>query len=412
VTTYTVEEMKIKIQDPKEQYQVLLWTENALRPLADPAEYERLCKMEEFQLTPEIFKAIFVAMNPFAAGGSPGHDQGHHMRDILGVAAIIGNDQEIAKAYHNDVIAGLIAGAFHDAGCSFMPRYKDGDGWIGHDLGGAKILYDMLEGLVPEHIRLLASYAVACHTHALNPMTTKIGYIRQPWEDRLFYNLGRPIRVAVWLTRFADRLDTNGVTLMARHIVAQLDSYVYKGVDLSGTTTYVADDLMLKLLLKPQPIMEEKTPSTLKHIANFAASNDQAKIGAYNQHDARFPTMNRLITEKAKQAVKLGEVIGNNEKTILDTLLPKSNASVIDSQFFWDFLKKVAVTEDVEAVHSSFIAVWDNLTPDEQNQWIAGIKFANKEYDSWVGLLKFKVKNATNPMIDSLIPTIMEIVNL
>lgn len=395
----TVSEIKAKYSDQKEQYQILLWTEKALRPLANPAEYERLCQMEDFHLTPEVFNAIYEALEPFAAGGTPGHDRGHHLRDLLGVSAIIGNDPVVAQAYPNDVVAGFIAGSFHDAGCAVLDRYKDGDGWIGHDLAGAKIVYDVLEGLAPEHIRLLVAYAIACHTHALKPVDTKIGYIREVWEDRLFYNLGRPVRIAVWLTRFADRLDTNGVTLLARHIVAQLDSYVYKGEDLSGTATYVADDIMLKLLMKPEAVLEGKTPSTLMHIKRFADSNDQSKIGAYNQHDGRFPVMNRLITTKSDQAVALVETIGKDSKA------PGANANLV-----WDFLKYVSNSDETDSVKDSFVVVWNSLTTKEQKKWGPGIAFAYKEYNNWLDLLKKEVQNSSLPLVTELIPSIMEIV--
>lgn len=402
--------MKTKFANPSEQYQASLWIEKVLRPLADPTVYEALCNSESFDFTVEKFVVLQKTLEPFAASGTPGHDRGHHLRDLLGVAAIVGNDPTVAKAYPSDVLAGFLAGAYHDIACAVVNRYQDGQSWLAHAEIGAWIFFHLTEGLLPESIRLLAAYAIAAHTHALKQVVTTIGNPRQPWEDKIFFNLGRPVRVAVWLTRFADRLDTNGVTLLARHIVAQLDSYVYKGVDLSGSASYMADDIMLKLLLKPEAILEGTTPSTLLHIKRFAGSNDQSKIGPYNQHDARFPAMDRLITAKSKQAVKLAEVIGKDEKSLLDSLQSKT-ITVTDSGFFWEFLKKVSSTEDIEVVHTSFTAVWDSLSTDEQNKWVAGVKFAQKEYGNWVGLLKFKVKNATNPMIRALIPQIMEIVS-
>lgn len=409
--TPTVEETKKMIADPNKQYEVLLWTESVLRPLADPAKYEKLCNPggDPFVLTPEIFKSVQTALYPYAAGGTPGHDFGHHKRDLLDIIALVGNDPEVAKAYTSEIIACIFGGAYHDIGCAITDRYKDNVAWLGHAEVGAWLFFTLTENLLPEHIRILVAYAIAAHTHALNPVATNIGYIRQPWEDKLFYNLGRPIRVAVWFTRFADRLDT-GTTLLGRHPIAQLDSYVYKGVDLSGKDSFPADDRMLKLLLKPIEVTEEKTPSTLQHLRNFANSANQTTVNPYNQHDARFPMMNRFMTDKAKNAHKLLSVIASSEKSILDTISQKTIASPLDSQFFWEFILKVSCTNDTEAVHTSFNAVWEKLSPEEQQKWIPGIKFAVKEYDRWMSYLVYKIKHSSLPMIQALAPTIMEIV--
>lgn len=212
-----------------------------------------------------------------------------------------------------------------------------------------------------------------------------------------------------WLTRFADRLDTNGVTLMARHIAANLDSYLYNGQDFSGDKWYTINDKSLQLLIKPEPVLDGTVPSTLLHIARFAGSNDQSKIGAYNQHDRLFPMMNRLITEKSKQAVKLGEVIGKGEKTLFDSL---GKLSENGEELFWNFLSRVSDTPEIEVIHKDFSVLWSHLTPEEQEKWVSGIKYAEKEYDAWVNRLKYNVRHSTNPMVKSLIPTILEIVSL
>ncbi|HCQ30889.1 TPA: hypothetical protein DIU27_00705 [Candidatus Collierbacteria bacterium] len=389
---YTVEELKVKLLDRDFQLMIHNWVQKTLRPLENDAEYERLCAMEEFVPTPEIMTAIYAALRPYHGGGV-GHEfgGGHSWRDFLDGLAIIAHDPTLKTAYPNDVFAGLLGDFMHDFGNVAKPRYEDNLWEEGHAEVGAWQAYQVLQDLLPEHILLLMAYAIAAHTHKLGPVTCDNGYVREVWNDRMFYNMGHPVRVAVWLTRFADRLDTNGVTLFARHIPANIEGSFYGGKDFSAAAFYELDGKALAVMVKPTVVKDGNAPSTLMHIGNFA--NSSFKFGAYSQHDARFPSMERLMAYKANQGLRLVEVVNQS----IGEAQPQATLSTLD--LFWNFLCRVSCFESIEETRPIFLHIWGELTPEEQERWRIGLEFANEAYDQWLRLLYVEIESSDHPMV-------------
>ena len=387
----TVEGLKALLLDRPSQLRIHDWVQKNLRPLENDAVYEGLCQKDEFIPTAETMALIFTAFRPLHGGGA-GHEfgGGHSWRDLLDGLAVLAHDPVMKTGYQNEVFAGLLASFSHDIGNVGKPRYEDNVWEEGHAEVGAWLAFNLLEGIVPENIRLLAAYAIAAHTHKLGPVTCDNGYVREVWNDRLFYNLGKPVRIAIWLTRFADRLDTNSVTLFARHIPANIEGSFYGGKDFSAADFYDLDGKALAVLVKPEVVKDGNAPSTLMHIGNFA--NSSFKFGAYSQHDARFPSMERLMAYKANQGLRLIEVVtGSNGKT------SSSTESVFD--LFWSFLKKVSRSTAVDETLTIFRHIWAGLSPEEQEKWRAGIEFANKAYDEWLRLLYTEIESSDHPLV-------------
>lgn len=398
------ESLRVKITERPTQLAILDWVEKTLRPLENDVVYENLCSQADFTLTTDNYHEINNRILPFKGGGA-GHEVlgGHSYRDVLGVLAILARDPMSEKMYPNEAVAAIIAGMLHDLSTSIKPRYEDNIWECGHAEVGAWLLYQLFHDLIPEHVLLLACYSVAAHTHQLNDVVLASKYVRKPWNDRLFYNMGRPVRLAPWLTRFADRLDTNGVTLMARHTTANIEGSFYGGKDFSGTHFYELDGKTLKLLFVPEAVTdEEKRISVLQQVQNFA--NSSFKFTAYSQHDKLFESMDRLMTFKANQGAKLVEIVTNASGR-------STSKKISVEDRFWQFLKEVGCNDQLtETVHPIFSHLFNELPKKQQNKWQPGIVFAEKTYKDWIKMLVIEIKSANNANVVAFQPLLPEMV--
>lgn len=407
----SIGQLKELLKERYFQIEIARWIEANLRPLADPRKYEALCTMEPYMPTPQELENIYIMLKEDVGHGEPGHDLGHSSRDALAVAALIGTDPVINTAHQNDVVAGFLAGIYHDIGNSIWPRYEDTKWECGHAEIGAWRFYERTDGLLPPHIRLLVAYNIACHTHMLNPVdiAKPAGGHRMPWTDHLSYNIERPIRVGVWVTRFADRLDTNGVTLFARHIPASIMGSFYGGRDFTAGEFYELNGEALTAMLMPEVKVIEtskgaKSPTTLQHISNFANSNFRNPTtnlpSAYSQHDDTFPAMKKLISYKANQGLELARIVSESKPV-------RNDSSITTHDLFWDILCRVACTPAIQETQVVFDNIWMNLTKGEQEKWRPGIVFANHAYDNWLNMLIQSIESSNVELVKNFSVSIL-----
>jgi hypothetical protein len=394
---FSAHSLQKKLLKREFQQEIASWIDKTLRPLEDRQKYLELVTSEpHFEPDSKTIKNIFHHLHQFTILGKPGHDLGHLYRDMLSGAAISGIDPYAAKAYPNDQTASFFGAAYHDIGNGIWPRYQDYFWECGHAEIGAWLFYHLTPKFVPENIRLLTAYAIAAHTHQLKPVETKVGFTRQPWVDHLFENDGHPVGISIWITRFSDRLDTNGITLFCRHIIANVEGSRQEGRDFSGSNWYEINKKSLGLLMKPDTIVDDNMPSTLKHMENFA--NSAKNPTPYSQHDDKFPIMKQFIGYKVKQT-----------ETLIDIV--KNQTGKPDFPKFRRFITRMSLSPIIKSTLNDVEKLWDELTPEEQSHWAKGFIYAEEGYPEWLEILHSKIKQSESPLIKSAKSLITKVID-
>jgi hypothetical protein len=418
------EDVKNKMQNRDVQLAMVAWVENNLRPLEDNANYLRVVKGQASDRlypvnTPTIQKVIAVMM-PYVLLGTPAHELGHHLLDALGGSAIISNDSYISTGYRNDINGAFFGAMFHDSSTGVQHRYVDNLWELNHGEIAAVIFYHRTAGLLSRNLRLITAYAIAAHPHSLKDMPTTNGAVRKPWNDELFLDGERPVRLAVWITRWSDRLENGAdpACHFPRHLLAALDAARVNGMDLSGVDWFNFND-QLRFLFTPQatnieiPILDEnnnpvlkdgapqvnKIPTLLQGLQNYRISADTAKISPYNQHDDKSPNMRELMDIKVNWSKGFVDSVTNttgtpNFETLVKLLTLKSGNPLSETG-----------AQTIEMVRD----IWEKNTPEDQSHWAEGFEMGIEAYYDWLEIVTAKINAATDPTIVAFAPLAPEI---
>lgn len=414
------DDLKAKLGDRDVQLAMIDWVEKNLRPLENNQAYLKAARGTDEdkrnKINTETIEKILKVMTPYLLIGTPAHDLGHHFFDALGGAAIISNDPFIKKGYRNDVDAAFFGAMFHDCSTGVQHRYVDSEWELSHGEIASVIFYFNTGKLLSKNVRLLASYAIAAHLHAQKEITVKNGGVRKPWVDELISYRNKPVRLAVWITRWTDRLENGGdpATHLPRHALATLDGARVNGMDLHGVDWYDFKD-QLRYLFTPmaivteipvmkdgQPVMKDgvpvitKIPSMLQHLKGYAASADTLKISAYNKHDDKSKNMRELMDWKIKKSVELVDTVTNTQGTpdfnkFSDLMRMKSGNPITEI-----CLETIKMVEDL----------WNLNTQEDQAHWAKGFELALESYADWLVTLTTKINEANDPTIKAFAPLV------
>lgn len=420
VSIYTPTQLKTILSDRAVQIRLSKWVADYLRPLENNELYLQVAKdpRVRFTLTTETIKSVFNILRPYIALGTPAHDLGHHVRDSLGGAALLSQDLFLMSAHHNEQVAALFAAAFHDGSTGVQHRYVDNEWELNHGELMATIFYSFTAHLLPEPIRRLTAYAIAAHPHMLKDMTTKNGFTRKPWKDEMFYDNGRPVRVAVWVCRWTDRLENGGdfASMFGRHLLASADGVRVNGTDLSKTDWYSFTD-QIKYIFTPRAETIEsivgtnpdgtnkisKTPTTLQHLKNYANSAT-ASNSPYNQHDSKSPSMRRLMDWKINNSHTGISLVESDPAT---TEIPNFETLAKVLRMISGFPISNANLQTIEDVHS----VWNHLESEDQVKWAKGFEFIQSSYYGWLILLTQEINGASNPIVKAFAPLVPHLID-
>ena len=421
---FTPEQLKEKLQDRAFQLEMVYWLESTVRPLENDALYLMVARNRASTVRPidtACIQAVLDRLEAYILLGTPAHELGHHIFDALGGSAIISNDPFVAKAYQNEIDAALFGAMFHDNATGVQHRYIDNEWELNHGELAAWIFYHATEGLLIEPVRRLTAYAIAAHPHMTKEMTAKNGSVRKPWRDQIFTFGKTPVRLAVWITRWTDRLENGGdsATHFPRHALAGVDGARVGGLDLHGVDWYNFND-QLKYMFCPkaivttvpvldqanQPVIKDgkpvvnNIPSMLQHLKGYASSALAFPYSAYNQHDHRSPNMMSLMTWKVANSAKLVETVSNTSGTPdfeLFVKLMKLKSGNPNSQM---------TLETIEMVRD----LWNLNTPEDQAHWTQGFEIALASYYEWLQVLETQISQATDPTVkafQSILPSLI-----
>ena len=382
---------------------------NVLRAHGNREAYKKLVDAAQaaYQpMTTQNWIELFSKVDSAVRRGSPGHDFGHSRRDVLAAFALA-SDKQLAGYQPAEIVAGMFAGMFHDLGTAYVPRYKDFETIFGHAEDGAWRLYQLLHGLVEENLLLLVCYAIASHTHYTEAKNCKDKSVRQPWYYELFEEDGKKYGWAVLACRFADRLDTNGSTLMLRHFLANADALESGGQDLSGKTFYDINQDSIRIMVTPKKTMMDtsdgkKAPTTIQHVFNFAGSNFGNSV--YSVDDHLFPTMSRLMGYKVAQSMNIA-VIGirpNSAWEKAKVALGFENPIENLRRLLFRASRSPRFSDAWAVLNKAFSA----LTADELSTWSRITDYLNSSYDMLLEAFKLTILENKSVYTDPILPLI------
>lgn len=385
----SIDDIRQYVESKEGQEEIQSFIDSLRQKLGSPGDYLSVCKQAETEIGPfgsTTILYIFERLERFIQVCPPGHDPFHIYRDLLAGLALVNSDPFVAKAaFKSDVTASILGGTFHDIGNAVTHRYDDRKRMAGHAEIGAWVFFNITKGILSENIGILAAYAIAAHTHYLKPLKVQEpeGFERQPyWYGIEFVDddKDKPYGFAPILTRFADRLDTNGVTHFCRHLLATADAIESGGEDLTGDTFFEINREALLALFKPEVRRGKHTPpTTLEHCRNFALSNFGG--GPYSRDDNLFPVMTELMWIKVSQTNRLIQVVTKEGVDMSDFSRKKAKAYAIF------VLRNLSGSPHFDRSWDVLLEAWETLDNLAQGSWFKGFDYILRAYFEWLDTL-------------------------
>jgi len=390
---------------------------NLLRgELGSPEKWEKACREADGDgeiLITEQLMAVEEALQVYIESTPPGHDPNHIRRDKIHASALSADPYVMSALYKADVNSGILGASYHDIANAFVARYRDMELRGGHGEAGGWIFYRATEHILSERQRKLTAYNIYAHTHYTKPMPVKKpdGYLRQVYWYGVHEveegGVKRPVGLGPLLTRFADRLDTNGFTHMVRHMLATSDAVESGegGGDFTGEFFVGLNQEAVLALMIPEirNWKEDKLkPSTLEWMQVFAGSNFGA--GIYSRDDHKFPNMLRLMRYKVQEVDNLVKIVANTQANTLNfneleaRSLVKANLRQVSGSKFFD---------------RAWLALrysWESLSDEEKARWVNGFEWGRTSYVEYLQLCKDLAAASTHPVavnIETLIDQVL-----
>jgi len=376
-----------------------------LRSLGNRPAYKKLVDDAQavyVPMTTSSWTSLLDLINDGVHLGKPGHDLGHARRDFLDAVALA-TDPKVAQYQPVEIVAAIISGTTHDYATGFVDRYKDAETIAGHAEEGAFRVYKLLHGVLEENLLLLVCMSIASHTHYLKPLACKDGSTRDPWYYELFEEDGQKYGWSIVACRFADRLDTNGSTLLMRHLLANADASESGGQDLTGSTFYDINKASINIMVTPRKVMievapDKKAPTALQHVFNFAGSNFGNSV--YSQDDYLFPVMSRLMGYKVAQATNLGLPYTPSQLEVMSVRLGLINPK----KDLRKLLSRVSRAPRFEEAWAVLDIAFSTLSAADMATWSYLTAYLEDSYDKWLMVLKATVVDSSSEYVKPLVP--------
>jgi len=377
------------VESKEGQKEIQSFIDSLHQDVGSPENYLSVCKQAEAAASsfgPATINSIIERLGRFIKNCPPGHDPFHILRDLLAGLALVNSDPFVAKAaFKSDVAASILGTTFHDIGNAVTHRYDDKKRKAGHAEIGAWLFFNVTKDLLTDGIRILAAYAIAAHTHYLAPLKVQEpeGFERQPyWYGIMFVNddKEKPYGFAPILTRFADRLDNNGVTHFCRHLLAQADAVESGGEDLTGDTFFEVNRESFLILFKPEVRRGKHIPpTTLEHCKNYVLSNFGG--GPYSRDDHLFRVMAELMWIKVSQINMLIQVVTKEGVDMSDFSRKKAR------NYVEYVLQNISGSPYFDRSWEVLLEAWDTLDNQTQGSWFEGFNYILQAYFEWLDTL-------------------------
>lgn len=307
---------------------------------------------------------------------SAGHSKRHLYRDFI-TSMILLQDPWVKNLDEVEKFVGVMAGTFHDIGNSVVNRYDDKKRFAGHAETGAFLFGETVKDLVPPNLLKLVQFAIAAHTHYTDDAEAKrevngeeITVIKKPYDDILDKDNNK---AGIWLARWADRLDVQGVQAFVRHVLTKAEPtehYDQEGFHVIGEDEekdfkhHFTPSLRTKDFIKGRNVLE--------HIAMFRDSALGTSV--YSKHDTRFFTEELVMPNADEQKEFMGKVL--NPTKVLTEEQRKKNFDV-----FYDMCRLVDGGSNIEKVIELLKRKFELMSDKELNHWANGFAILPQLYN-------------------------------
>ncbi len=272
-----------------------------------------------------------------------------------------------------------MGGAFHDIGNSLSDRYKEARNFAGHAETGAFLFGKISQDLFSNSPNLLklTQFAIAAHTHYTKPIEIKkningqeMTVTKKAYDNTLD---GNNIKTGVWLTRWSDRLDAQGVQFFIRHALSKAEpteDYDQEGFHVIKESEQEDFDHHFNPQMRTENFTHGR--NVLEHVTMFIKSALNETV--YSQHDTPYFTNELVKPNAGEQEEFIGEVMKETP------VLPDEEINK-QLETFYNMCRWVDGGSNIEAVIDLFKRKFEHLSKDQLSHWANGFSILPRLYN-------------------------------
>ncbi len=336
-------------------------------------------------LPEDLIPQIFERVRPYVEILPTGHSKGHTLRDLITSAQLMG-DPSLTGIDDVEKLVGILSGTFHDIGNSVVGRYEESKRYAGHAEVGAYLFGDLTKDLIPPSLLKLIQYSIAAHTHYTRDITItkKINekdetLVRRPYEDAPFDGN----RMGIWLARWADRADMQGIMGFVRHALTK--SQPTQDYDISKEFHRIREDEKEDFKHHFNPVIrsneerskasdQDKTRDVLEHVRMFRDS--ALTPSAYSEYDSDF-FRNSIVVPAANEQNEFIDAVTRETPVLSD--------EEIDAGFnrFYSICRIIEPGVDIDRTIELFKEKFALLSSEQRSRWANGFNLLPELYKRW-----------------------------
>lgn len=363
---------------------------NSLRQTVEKSEdwirIKELAKQEIEKVPADIVPQLFERLEPYLNAMPGGHSKRHAERDFIN-SLLINQDPWVQKLDEVEKFVGIMGGTFHDIGNSVIGRYEEAKRFAGYAETGAFLFGEIAKDLLPPNLLKLSQFAITAHTHYTKDIkVAREGkeVIKKPYDDTLDKNGNK---AGIWLARWADRLDAQGVQMLIRHAISKAEPT--EDYDQEGYFHQIKETEMKDFMHHFTPAMRTENftdgRDVLGHITMFR--NSALKKSIYSEHDTPYFT-NELVKPNAKEQEEfIGEVLKETP-----TLSEEEINRGLDT--FYEMCRLVDKGSNIEVVIELFKKKFPSLPKDQLSHWANGFSVLPRLYYQMLSRMENKLKES------------------
>jgi hypothetical protein len=360
----------------------------ALRTEVEPMEDWKRIKadaLHELESIPEdVIPTLLKRFEPFVEVLPAGHSKGHVNRDFIASVLIL-QDPSFDELDDVEKLVGLMAGTFHDVGSAVVNRYEEAKHFAGHAEVGAYMFDQVAADLLPVNLRKLCAFAIAAHTHYTKDITViKKGengeetIVKKTYDDKLEGDN----KMGVWLARWSDRLDMQGLQGFVRHSLTKAQPT--EDYSIEGFHTVREDEKedfkhhftprLRSVELRKSLPKADQTMDTLEHIKMFR--DTALNKSPYSEHDTPYFTQ-ELVTPAALEQMQFVEAVLAEA--------PELPEDKINEAFdlFYRVCRVIEPGSNIDETIDLFKQKFQLLSAGDRSHWANGFLILLPLYDRW-----------------------------
>lgn len=352
---------------------------------------KELAKQELKDIPEDIVPKLFERLEPYLNALPSGFSKKHITRGLVN-SLIISQDPWVKNLDAAERFIGIIGGTFSDIGTSVVGRYGEAKRFSGHAEAGAFLFGQITEDLLPPNLLKLSQLAIAAHTHYTKNIEIKRTVdgkeeviIKKTYDDALDEQGNK---AGIWLSRWADRLDSQGIQFFIRHALTKAEpteDYDQEGWHEIKENEQEDFNHHFDPKMRTEDFAHGR--NTLEHMTMFR--NSAVEKSVYSQFDTPY-FRNELIRPNADEQVELTEEVLKDPPDLPD--------KEINEKFetFYDMCRRVDGSSNVEIVIGLFKRKFPSLSKEQLSHWANGFAVLPRLYDQMLLRVENKLQETNS----------------